>query len=142
MITVKNRLFPWFGCTAMTVWPFVFVRSEKEDHYGPVAERHEQIHAHQQLEVLVITVMLLSVLALHGGAPWWSLAVSPFVYFVLYALEWLVRLAIYRDRDEAYRNVSFEQEAYLHQDDTDYLTERRSLFWLGYLPLKTYHKKK
>ena len=43
-------------------------------------------------------------------------------FYVIYVLEWLVRLLM---RGNAYRNISFEREAYRHQRDLDYLEKRR-----------------
>ena len=64
---------------------------------------HERIHAVQQRELLYLP------------------------FFLWYFLEWLVLLLKYRDRMEAYRHIRFEEEAYRHQADLDYL-KRRKLF--------------
>lgn len=45
-------------------------------------------------------------------------------FYILYVLEWLVRLVIYRDSFKAYRNISFEREAYAHERDLGYLKVR------------------
>ncbi|MCM1005095.1 MAG: hypothetical protein NC402_02235 [Prevotella sp.] len=62
---------------------------------------HERIHTAQQRELLWVP------------------------FYILYLLEWTVRLIIYRNRDKAYRNISFETEAYSHQADLKYLKHRR-----------------
>ena len=64
---------------------------------------HERIHLRQQAELLVV------------------------FFYVWYGLEYLIRLIQYRNRHEAYKNISFEREAYANEKDLDYL-KRRS-FW-------------
>ena len=70
--------------------------------------RHERIHTRQMVEPLVI------------------------LFYLLYIIEWLVRLAICRNAERAYRSISFEQEAYGHQDDPEYLQRRKPYAFLHY----------
>ena len=67
---------------------------------------HERIHTAQMRELLFVG------------------------FYVLYLLEWLVRLPM---RGNAYRNISFEREAYRHQRQPDYLKRRRPYAWLRHL---------
>src|SRR3970282_2040457 len=86
----------------LTAFPFVFVkyRADKEN---VVFVNHEKIHLRQQLELLV------------------------FPFFLLYFLEYFIRLVQYTNRDLACRNISFEREAYHNESDAAYL-DRRSFF--------------
>jgi hypothetical protein len=70
---------------------------------------HEKIHIRQQLDLLVIP------------------------FFIWYALEYLYRFVQYRDRYKAYRNLSFEREAYKNEKDLHYLKKRSYLSFLKYL---------
>ena len=96
------------GFTALTVWPFVFVRTDAE----PTRQllTHEEIHARQQQELLLLP------------------------FFVWYGAEWLVRLCI--DRHTAYRNIAFEREAYRNDLNWDYLRKRKPYAWLKLLGKK------
>jgi hypothetical protein len=40
----------------------------------------------------------------------------------------------------AYRDISFEQEAYYHEEDMEYLKNRKHHAWIKYL-FKTYKRK-
>ena len=62
---------------------------------------HEQIHAAQQRELLYIP------------------------FFIWYAIEWGILFLKYRDWEKAYFHIRFEQEAYHHQADLDYLDCRK-----------------
>lgn len=53
-------------------------------------------------------------------------------FYLLYVLEWLIRLAIYRNTKEAYRNISLEIEAYDNQDNFNYLKARKRFAWAKY----------
>lgn len=149
MITLKNSILPLKGFTSVAVWPVVLVRSDSMELFDATARRHEGTHLVQQLEVTIITAMLLAAIVLadhqvvlaggHGsGLSWWIVALSPLAYYVIYLTDWLLRLAVHRDKREAYRNIVFEQEAYAHERDEGYLRRRRSLTWLGYAFRKTW----
>ena len=74
-----------------------------------VLMNHERIHLRQQIELLVLP------------------------FFVLYGLDYLVKLIRYRDKNLAYRNVVFEQEAYENENDLEYLKSRSFWRFLKYL---------
>lgn len=71
-----------------------------------VLMNHERIHTSQLLEMLVIP------------------------FYIWYLVEWLILLFRYRDRKQAYRNICFEREAYVHEKDLDYLSHRKPYAWL------------
>ena len=48
--------------------------------------------------------------------------------YVLYVLEWLLKVPFYGKG--AYRNISFEREAYGNESDINYLVERKRYNWL------------
>ena len=70
---------------------------------------HERIHLKQQFELLIIP------------------------FFIWYGLEFLVRLLQYRNRRDAYLNISFEREAYQNEFDLEYLKKRHFWSFLKYL---------
>ena len=129
MIIVRNNIIPFSGYKAITVWPFIFVR--KNAWYSNDTDRHEHTHGRQQLEMLLVGMVLAAVLAA-VGCGWWSLLALP-MFYPWYGAEYLVRLAITRSPSRAYRSVSFEQEAYTHEREQDYLQRRRWFAWLKYL---------
>jgi len=96
------------GFRGLTLYPFVFLKY-KSDKENVVLLHHERIHIRQQIELLVI----------------------PFL--VWYILEYLVRLIQFRDRNLAYRNISFEREAYQNEKDLHYLKQRSFWSFINYL---------
>ena len=51
-------------------------------------------------------------------------------FYVWYVVEWIVRLF---GSGNAYRNISFEQEAYDNEGDLQYLSTRKPYCWTKYL---------
>lgn len=95
---VINRFIPGKRFLAITLFGIVFTR-----HKGCLDRyllNHENIHCRQQLEWLYIP------------------------FFILYFAEWLWYLLKFRDSYKAYRSISFEREAYTHQNDLCYLSRR------------------
>ena len=107
MIVVENKYFPLKGYEAMTVWPFIFIRKGCDIDEKDL--RHERIHGRQQLEMLILP------------------------FFLWYGIEWLIRLILYRNRDDAYYNISFEQDAYMHQYNIGYPKNYRWYEWVKYV---------
>ena len=90
------------GFRGFTFFPFVFLSDEKDKSHT-ILLNHERIHIRQQLELLIIP------------------------FFIWYGLEFLLRYFQFRDRREAYYNISFEREAYTNEKDLYYLKKRP--FW-------------
>lgn len=97
-LIVANYLVPK-GYRGLTLFPFVFVKN-RLDRENIVFINHEAIHLRQQLEMLI------------------------FLFFIWYFLEYLFRLIQYRNSNLAYRNISFEREAYANEFNFDYLKDR------------------
>ena len=106
-LIVTKYLIPK-GYRGLALFPFVFVKYSM-DKENAVFVNHERIHLRQQLELLIIP------------------------FFVLYFLEFLLRLIQYRNRDLAYRNISFEREAYTNEKDLYYLKQRSFWRFLKYI---------
>ena len=109
MLTVRNNIIPFKGFTALTLWPFVFVRKDEEKSYTHIVERHETIHGEQQKEMLIV------------------------LFYLWYLAEWLVKWIFYRNRTMAYKNISFEREAYANQYDAAYLDVRSHFSFFKYI---------
>lgn len=110
MKIIHNRFIPFRGFKAINLLGVMFVRRGLK--VNEVDIRHERIHTRQMLELGIV------------------------MFYVLYLIEWLVRLPM---RGNAYRNISFEREAYANQGDADYLHSRRLYAWRHYFRKKKKH---
>lgn len=107
MKIIANKFLPPKGYQAINLFGIVFVKHGTV--LSPTTINHEQIHTAQGKEMLWV------------------------FFYVWYVMEWLVRLIQYRDRKEAYYNVSFEHEAHDNEGNLDYLTSRSFWSWTKYL---------
>lgn len=106
-LLVSQYLIPK-GFRGLTVFPFVFVKY-RLDKENSILVNHERIHLRQQLELLLVP------------------------FFVWYFLEFCLRWVHYRNFDLAYRNISFEREAYAQENDLHFLKNRAILSFLKYI---------
>ena len=70
---------------------------------------HEKIHSRQGRELLWI------------------------FFYIWYGIEYIIRLIQYKDKKKAYRNISFEREAYANETNHLYLQDREQFGFLKYL---------
>tara|TARA_R110000823_G_scaffold266883_1_gene386726 strand:- start:148156 stop:148482 length:327 start_codon:yes stop_codon:yes gene_type:complete len=102
MIVLVNRFLLRKKFVGIALWPFLLLKDSalKTD---AVFMNHERIHLRQQTELLVV------------------------FFYVWYGIEYLIRLLRYRNHSTAYRNISFEREAYAKEQDISFLNDRS--FW-------------
>ena len=131
MIKIVNNIIPFKGFLAMCLWPFLFIRKENLKHFSWCDENHENIHAYQQQEMFIVGDVLALILAFLGFQ-WWSLITLPLFYW-WYLAEWIVKCVIYCNPMTAYKNVSFEREAYNNQSDMTYIDKRKMFNWLNFI---------
>lgn len=128
---VFNRLIPFNGFVAMTLYPFIFVREAVAKKYSTVANNHEHIHAEQQKELLPVGIAL-ALIAYLSGLGLWALLFLP-VFLWIYLIEWVIKALWYGNNRTAYRNISFEREAYQNEKDLTYLSNRKHFIWFKYI---------
>jgi len=95
----------------ITLWPFIILREvhNSTNFWRNRATRiinHESIHIKQQAELLVIP------------------------FYILYILEWFIKIFIYGSTTKAYYAISFEREAHSNDKNLDYLESRKSYAWI------------
>lgn len=107
---VYNKYFPFQGYVALMFYPWVFIREDKKQKYTARVSRHETTHALQQVETL------------------WLL------FFVIYGLEWIIKLPLCGfDFLKTHYSISYEQEAYNHEEETYYNDVRKHYAWMRYI---------
>lgn len=127
---IYNKLIPVKGFIALTIWPYIFVRSDET--LTKKGERHETTHALQQIEMTIVGVIMAMILfALDCG--WYSL-IPVGLFIEWYCIEWLIKLPFCKfNTNRAYLSISQEQEAYEHQDEIFYNDVRKHFAWLRYV---------
>ena len=128
ILLIHNRFLPFGPFLAINLFGIIFVRKGRA--FAPVDLNHERIHTRQMRELLYVP------------------------FYLIYIAEWLVRLAQtflpareagtsapanHPARREAsrllraYHRISFEREAYTHQSEPSYLSNRAPWAWRHYL---------
>ena len=131
MIIYRNKHIPVQGFKAFFFCGILFVRGNAK--IDDVTMNHESVHSRQYVEVGILSLILLMPLVFNGL--WWLwLILSVFAFYILYVIEWFVKLFVYKfDKRKAYRNVSFEREAYSNEKDLSYLDNRKRFAWIKHL---------
>lgn len=109
-VIVAKYLIPK-GYSGMALFPFILLK-ERRDVSNAVMLQHEKIHLRQQLEMLILP------------------------FFIWYGIEFFIRILQYRDKHLAYRNISFEREAYANESQKDFLQNRKFWNFFNYLKAK------
>ncbi len=86
----------------LALYPFILLQ-DKNDLHNIRIINHERIHHRQQLEMLLV------------------------FFYIFYLLEYLIYRFQGFEHYEAYRKLSYEQEAYANDENLNYLKTRR--FW-------------
>ncbi len=95
MKVIRNSIIPFKSFSAINLFGVVFAR--REAYLSETVLNHERIHTAQMKELGYI------------------------FFYIIYVLEWLVRLFL---PGNAYRNISFEKEAYFYESVQNYLKWR------------------
>lgn len=93
--------------SALTIYPFIFIRTN-EDKANTVLINHEKIHLQQQKELLLL------------------------FFYIAYLLCFLVLIIKEKNTYKAYKQLCFEQEAYQHEQDLNYIFNRKPYAFLNY----------
>ena len=96
---------PSMRANGMALFPFLLVKYKSP---SAILINHERIHFRQQLELLIL----------------------PFYFW--YILEYLINRLRGQSPNAAYRNISFEKEAYQNDEDLSYLRNRKFWAFLNY----------
>lgn len=102
-----SKYIPFKGFQAIVIFGVLYVR--KDTVLSERSINHERIHFAQGKEMTWVG------------------------FYLWYFFEWIIRLFQYGFSHKAYRNISFEREAYSNQDNSDYLKNRKIFNWINYL---------
>lgn len=112
MKVIRNKIIPFGSYYAINLCGLVLSKRRLTQ----VERNHEYIHSLQQREMLWIG------------------------FFLFYIAEWLVRLVQHRNAKRAYLAISFEREAYHHQQDLSYRYHRQLYAWHNFLRRQAYRQ--
>ncbi|WP_111706714.1 hypothetical protein [Lutibacter citreus] len=106
MIIISKYIVPK-NYIGLTIYPFIFLKNKKLIN-NQFLLNHENIHLQQQKELLWI------------------------FFFIWYGSEYLILLIQYKNHNKAYKNISFEKEAYKNEENLNYLLNRKNFNFINY----------
>lgn len=108
MMVVVFKYLTRFHIQGITLYPFVFIANSTLSN-NVVLINHERIHLRQQLELLIVP------------------------FYIWYAIEFIIKRIKYKSWYLAYKNISFEREAYKNDNNLNYLKSRLLYSFFNYL---------
>lgn len=108
IIIVCQRLLKNTKISGITLFPFILLRRNEYKHNKTLIN-HEKIHIRQQIELLIIP------------------------FYIWYLTEYYLKYLKYKNPQLAYRNISFEREAYDNDQNLNYLKQRKFWSFIHYL---------
>ena len=113
-LAYSNFLVPP-GYYAITLFGYLVIRkSEKNKSIGPKTWVHENTHCLQAYDFNI------------GFCGY-------FLFYLLYGLEWLLKLPFAIAGYKIYHSLSFEQEAFNNETNQEYLEQRKRFAWVKYI---------
>lgn len=103
---IYNKYIPFKGYKAINLFGFIFVRNGCT--MSDIDINHENIHTAQMKELLYV------------------------LFYLWYFIEFIFNIIKYQNVHTAYKNISFEKEAYCNEKDLDYLKRRRPHEFITY----------
>lgn len=107
MRIIHNNILPPKGYKAITILNVIFVRKGCDMTMEGV--NHENIHWEQEKELMIVG------------------------FYLLYIMEFFLRLIRMRRWHKAYRSISFERECYENEADLNYLKSRKHHAWIKFI---------
>lgn len=111
MVVVSPVFIKYFtpkGTIGITIFPLIIIKSKYRNEIRQLI-LHEKIHFRQQMEMLVL------------------------FFYIWYGIEFAIKWIRYKNFNLAYRNISFEQEAYSNENNLKYLRNRNFWNFIHYL---------
>lgn len=110
MIIVKNKIIPFGSYTTINLFGILFTKS---DYLSPTTINHERIHTKQMLELLIVG------------------------YYLWYIIEYIIVHFCHKKQNDAYHDISFEEEAHNNDNNLHYLDNRKHFAWWKYVRLRS-----
>lgn len=115
MKIIKTKHFPPARYSTINLFGVLFTKS---DYLSDTTINHEKIHTAQMKEMWYIP------------------------FYLWYGIEYLIVRFFHKKQNDAYHDISFEEEAYNNQYNLEYLNNRKKFAWLDYIKPDSYEKDK
>lgn len=136
MITIKNKLIPFGNYNAINLFGIIFTKEELTEK----EKNHEKIHTYQMIEMILVGLYLVGMLIIQFNLSYWWILMGLTTYYLWYGVEYLIIRKFHQKQNDAYHDISLEEEAYANDEDLNYLQKRIPFNWVKFLKKKSYKK--
>lgn len=133
MIVIKNKLIPFGDYTCINLFGILFTKKELSEE----GVNHENIHSVQLLELIPIGVIIILFIDLFVDMSLWWYLLSICTFYVFYCVEYLAIRLFHKKQEDAYFDVSFEEEAHINDKNLNYLKTRKRYSSFKYIKIKS-----
>lgn len=107
---IRNNIIPFNGFLAINLFGIIFLRNhiKLSKNKFETMVNHESIHTKQMKELFYI------------------------LFYLWYLIEFIIRFFTCGNSKQAYKNICFEREAYLNQNNKQYIGTRKKFNFLKY----------
>lgn len=110
MIIIKNKIIPFGKYSTINICGILFT---KKAYLSDKTINHESIHTKQILEMGIIG------------------------FYLWYIIEYIIVRFAHTLQNEAYHDISFEEEAHTNQENLDYINHRKHYAWVKYIKIRS-----
>lgn len=135
MIIIYNNLIPFQYYTVINIFSILFTRKKK------ITEKiinHEKIHSAQMLELGIVGILILLIFSSIFNFSFLYSLFGICTFYIWYCLEYIFIRLFHKKQNDAYHDVSLEEEAYINDDNLNYLKTRKHFNWFKYIKPKSY----
>ena len=129
---LANHLL-WEGYNTITLAAWVCTKFKNKEEMPQSTRNHECTHARQWVECMLASGVIIWALVLFANISTWWFTLAFLSFYILYVLEYFIKLIRYRSFSKAYKNISFEREAYECEHDNNYLENGDYFEWIKYI---------
>jgi hypothetical protein len=125
------------GSKSLSIGP-VILTSLNEKELGLRTYNHLTTHVRQWIEVTLVSFIIILTGIIDLGISSFTILLSPVIYYILNAFEYLIRWFLRRSGlvifiDYSATRTSFEQEAMVAENDPNYHDEFHLFTWVKYI---------
>ena len=135
MIIIYNKIIPFVGYTTINIFSLLFTRKKE---LSEKLINHEKIHSIQILELAVFGIILTLILSFIFKFSILYSLLGIFTFYIWYCVEYILIRFFHKKQNDAYHDISLEEEAYHNDDNLNYLKTRKYFNWIKYIKLKSY----
>lgn len=130
MIIIYNKVIPFGNYSTINLFTLLFT---KNNNLSERVINHERIHSTQIVEMGIIGCFVMALMWLFTNmSPWWILIGIP-TFYIWYCIEYCIVRFFHSKQNDAYHDISLEEEAYLNDKTLNYLSFRKPFSWIKYI---------